>query len=51
MANLLTRHRLRRGTYESGITRQGKIVVDTAEDLVPSAGEVLVKTLACGIGE
>ncbi|MBD31685.1 MAG: alcohol dehydrogenase [Acidimicrobiaceae bacterium] len=33
----------------AAFTRQGKIVVDTAEDLVPSAGEVLVKTLACGI--
>ena len=33
----------------AAFTRQGNIVVDTAEDLVPSAGEVLVKTLACGI--
>ena len=33
----------------AAFTRQGSIVVDTAEDLTPSSGEVLVKTLACGI--
>ena len=33
----------------AAFTRQGSIVVDTAEDPTPSSGEVLVKTLACGI--
>ena len=33
----------------AAFTRQGTIVVDTAEDPTPSSGEVLVKTLACGI--
>ena len=34
---------------KAAFTRQGKIVVDSAEDLVPGVGEALVKTLACGI--
>ena len=33
----------------AAVTRQGHIVVETAEDLTPSTGDVLVKTLACGI--
>ena len=34
---------------KAAFTRQGKIVVDSAQDLVPGVGEALVKTLACGI--
>jgi len=33
----------------AAFTRQGNIVVDTTTDPTPSIGEVLVKTLACGI--
>lgn len=33
----------------AAIFRQGEIVVDTLPDPVPGAGQVLVKTLACGI--
>ena len=33
----------------AAVTRQGSIVVETTEDLSPAEGDVLVKTLACGI--
>ena len=33
----------------AAFTRHGNIVVDITTDLTPLSGEVLVKTLACGI--
>ena len=33
----------------AAVTRQGSIVVQATDDLTPGAGDVLVKTLACGI--
>ena len=39
----------RRGTMKAAIARHGRIICDEIPDLVPAQGQVLVRTLACGI--
>src|SRR5262249_32975600 len=38
-----------RGAMRAAVMRDARLVVDDVPDPVPGAGEVLVKTLACGI--